>query len=63
MSIWLHPEDLAKLIRIGLEHPTIQDEVFYGMAGNARAWWDTSNALKFGYKLSMTAKRISLMCR
>ncbi len=49
MAIWLHPEDLVKLIRIGLEHPAIQYEVFYGMSANTRAWWDNSNALKFGY--------------
>ncbi|HZP79038.1 MAG TPA: NAD(P)-dependent oxidoreductase [Pseudolabrys sp.] len=50
MSIWLKPEDLAQLIRIGLEHPDIRYEIFYGMSDNARAWWDNSNAAKFGYK-------------
>ena len=37
LSIWLHPEDLAQLIRIGLEHPDIRYEIFYGMSDNARA--------------------------
>lgn len=50
MSIWLHPEDLVQLIRIGLEHPGIHYEVFYGVSNNQRAWWDNSNAVKFGYK-------------
>ncbi len=50
MAIWLNPEDLVQLIRIGLEHPDIRFEVFYGMSGNQRAWWDNSNAAKFGYK-------------
>ena len=50
LSIWLKPEDLAQLIRIGLEHPDIRYEIFYGMSDNAAAWWDNSNARKFGYK-------------
>src|SRR6185312_6238141 len=39
LSIWLKPEDLAQLIRIGLEHPDIKFEVFYGCSDNAAAWW------------------------
>jgi len=50
MSIWLHPEDLVQLIRIGLEHPGIQFEVFYGASDNARAWWDNANAFRYGYQ-------------
>ncbi|MEP7031838.1 MAG: NAD(P)-dependent oxidoreductase, partial [Pseudolabrys sp.] len=30
MAIWLKPEDLVQLIRIGLEHVDIKFEVFYG---------------------------------
>jgi uronate dehydrogenase len=50
LSIWLKPEDLVQLIRIGLEHPEIHFEVFYGCSDNAAAWWDNSNARRFGYK-------------
>src|SRR3954468_16874813 len=50
MSIWLKPEDLVQLVRIGLEHPDIHFEVFYGASGNEAAWWDNSNARRFGYK-------------
>ena len=50
LSIWLKPEDLVQLIRIGLEHPDIHFEIFYGASDNAAAWWDNSNAYKFGYK-------------
>ena len=32
-SIWLKPEDLVQLIRIGLEHPDIRYEIFYGVSG------------------------------
>jgi uronate dehydrogenase len=50
LAIWLKPEDLVQLIRIGLEHPDIHFEVFYGASDNAAAWWDNSNARRFGYK-------------
>lgn len=50
MSIWLHPADLVQLIGIGLEHPDIHFEVFYGMSDNEAAWWDNSNARRYGYK-------------
>ena len=36
LSIWLKPEDLVQLIRIGLEHPDIRFEIFYGASDNAR---------------------------
>ena len=50
LSIWLKPEDLVQLIRIGLEHPDIRFEVFYGASDNAAAWWDNSNAARYGYR-------------
>jgi len=50
LSIWLKPEDLVQLIRIGLEHPDIHYEIFYGASDNAASWWDNSNARRFGYK-------------
>jgi uronate dehydrogenase len=50
LSIWLHQEDLLQLCRIGLEHPSIRYEVFYGASLNERAWWDNSNAYRHGYR-------------
>ena len=50
LSIWLKPEDLVQLIRIGLEHPDIRFEIFYGCSDNEASWWDNSNAARFGYK-------------
>ncbi len=50
LSIMLHPEDLVQLIRIGLEHPDIVNEVFYGVSGNTRSWYDNARAEAFGYK-------------
>src|SRR5882724_11480362 len=50
LAIWLAPRDLVQLIRIGLEHPDIRCEIFYGMSDNARGWWDNSTAFRFGYR-------------
>jgi uronate dehydrogenase len=50
MAVWLKPQDLVQLIRIGLEHPDIRYEIFYGCSDNARAWWDNENAFRYGYR-------------
>jgi uronate dehydrogenase len=50
LAVWLKPEDLVQLIRIGLEHRDIHFEIFYGASDNADAWWDNSTARRFGYK-------------
>lgn len=50
LSIWLHQEDLLQLCRIGLEHPDIRYEVFYGASLNERTWWDNSAAYRRGYR-------------
>ena len=50
LSIWLKPEDLVQLVRIGFEHPDIRFEVFYGCSDNEASWWDNSNARRYGYK-------------
>jgi uronate dehydrogenase len=50
LSIWLKPEDLVQLIRIGLEHPDLHYEIFFGASGNARGWWDNEPAYRYGYR-------------
>jgi uronate dehydrogenase len=50
LSIWLKPDDLVQLCRIGLEHPEIHFEVVYGASYNERAWWDNSRAFELGYR-------------
>ena len=50
LAIWLKSEDLVQLIQIGLEHRDIKFEVFYGCSNNAAAWWDNSNAQRYGYQ-------------
>lgn len=50
LAIWLRPDDLAQLIRIGLEHPDIRYEIFFGASDNERSWWDNGAAFRFGYQ-------------
>jgi uronate dehydrogenase len=50
LAIWISARDLCQLVRIGLEHPGIRNEIVYGMSDNTRAWWDNSNAFRLGYK-------------
>jgi len=50
LSIWIRPEDLAQLVRVGLEHPDIRFEIFYGASNNNSGWWDNSNAQRYGYR-------------
>ena len=50
LSIWVSPEDLAQLVRIGLEHPDLRFEIFYGASDNERTWWDNSRAHAYGYR-------------
>ncbi len=49
LSIWIKPEDLVSLIRIGLEREGLKFEVVYGISDNARAFWDNSRAHELGY--------------
>jgi uronate dehydrogenase len=50
LAIWLHPEDLVQLMRIGLEHPALGYEVVYGASANERTWWDNTRAYELGYR-------------
>ncbi len=50
LSIWVSPDDLVQLIRIGLEHPSLTYEIVYGASDNARSWWDNAAAFRLGYR-------------
>ncbi len=50
LSIWLKPEDLVQLIRIGLERPNLVYEVMYGVSQNERSFYDNSHAASLGYQ-------------
>ena len=59
LSIWLKPEDLVQLVRIGLEHPDLHYEVVYGVSANARSWWDNETAYRLGYRPTGLAEALS----
>ena len=50
LAIWISPRDLAQLVAIGIEHPSIRFEIVYGVSGNKRSWYDNSNAARLGYR-------------
>lgn len=50
LAIWIHPQDLVQLIRIGLEHPQLHCEIVYGVSDNERGWWDNRTAFRLGYR-------------
>jgi uronate dehydrogenase len=50
LSIWIHPEDLAQLVHIGLTHPDVHYEIVYGASDNERSWWDNDTAYRLGYR-------------
>lgn len=56
LSIWLHPEDLVQLFVIGLEHPDVRCEIFYGVSNNARSFWDNRRAHELGYEPAHVAE-------
>jgi uronate dehydrogenase len=37
-------------VRIGLEHPDLRFEIFYGASNNERSWWDNHRAHAYGYR-------------
>jgi uronate dehydrogenase len=59
LAIWLKPEDLLQLIRIGLEHPDIRYEIFFGASDNERGWWDNEPAFRYGYRPNGRAEDFS----
>ena len=50
LSIWISAEDLVQLVRIGLEHPELRYEIFYGVSFSERSWWDNTRAYEYGYR-------------
>src|ERR1700722_4310283 len=50
LAIWISPQDLVQLIRIGLEHPNLKHEIFFGASHNERSWWDNEGAYRYGYR-------------
>lgn len=49
LSVWVSWRDLAQLVRIGLEHPSLRYAVVYGVSDNARGFYDNRAAFDLGY--------------
>ena len=49
LAHWLHPEDLAQLIEVGLT-ADYQHEVVYGVSANSATWYDNQRAHALGYR-------------
>lgn len=50
LSIWVHPEDLAELVRIGAVHPDLHADIVYGVSASSRSYFDNSRAFELGYE-------------
>lgn len=48
LAIWIHPEDMFQLCRIGLDHPELHHAIVYGESLNERSWWDNRTAWRLG---------------
>lgn len=49
LAHWVHPEDLAQLIGIGLT-AHLHHQVVYGVSANRRSWYDNRAAEQLGYQ-------------
>lgn len=49
LSHWIHPDDLASLIKVGLQ-ADYTHELVYGASGNPKSWWRNDRAYALGYK-------------
>jgi uronate dehydrogenase len=49
LSHWIHPEDLAELVRVGIQADFLCD-IVYGVSNNQRSWWDNRRAEELGYR-------------
>lgn len=49
LSVWMSPQDGARLFHAALSAPTTGHTVVYGSSANTRLWWDLSGARALGY--------------
>ncbi|WP_327270708.1 NAD(P)-dependent oxidoreductase [Streptomyces sp. NBC_01218] len=50
LSVWMSPEDGARLFHAALTAPDVGHTVVYGSSANTRLWWDLSSARALGYE-------------
>ena len=58
LSHWVHPEDLADLVELGLT-AAIDHEIVYGVSANSASWWDNSHAKALGYAPKHSADKFA----
>jgi len=49
LSHWIHPDDMAALVAVGLT-ADYQHEIVYGVSANTRSWYDNGRAEALGYQ-------------
>ena len=49
LSHWIHPQDLAQLVEVGLTADYVH-EIVYGASANTRSWWSDERARALGYQ-------------
>ncbi|WP_409237520.1 NAD-dependent epimerase/dehydratase family protein [Streptomyces sp. PA5.6] len=49
LSVWMSPEDGARLFHAALTAKDVRHTVVYGSSANTRLWWDLSSARALGY--------------
>lgn len=54
LSHWIHPEDLAALVQVGLQ-AEYENEYVYGVSANSRSWWSNHRAEALGYRPAHSA--------
>ena len=54
LSHWVHPDDVAALVAVGLT-AEYNSEIVYGVSANSRSWWDNSRAEVLGYRPAHSA--------
>ncbi|MGW0117251.1 NAD-dependent epimerase/dehydratase family protein [Streptomyces sp. NPDC003327] len=50
LSMWLSPDDCARLLHAALTAEDVGHRVVYGSSANTRLWWDLSTARSLGYE-------------
>ena len=50
LRIWVSIRDLSQLIRVGLEHPDVSNEIVYGVSSSPRPLFANTRARDLGYR-------------
>ncbi len=58
LSHWVHPEDLAQLIQVGLQ-ADYHHEIVDGVSANSATWYDNHRAEALGYRPRHSADRFA----